>query len=558
MAIRRTGPHDVNIDKDNYTALLRPFADEESATRAIQLFLGTNSAVTREAMYTIEIINNLIQSNNGKSDLFQRIPPEVFGGVSEGGRKNVAASLICRASHGTGAAQQEGLPGREAAQAERERRQRLIEDYARKDGCWSDDPAGDQEALGRRHNKNIDGAESKVFFDDRGQVFKVMNFKNAVDYERFLDRISSHNATYPEALIHVEGFGRGDDGDIVTVVRQPQIQGRKPTQAEIDEGMVQRGFNKIGDDIFSFYVSQLENVAISDLNDENCVITQEGNLIVFDCNAMLKTMRLREAPEIFTFRDLLPNAYDDKAWIAILGPKFRDITEQEKSEIVKELRLTGKVNGLINGKHIELKNPTATKRVVGGKEITVFEGPVLVGNPSLFNEKTWKVPELRYNEDSVRSILSTIHALAPRIIPMDEFFSRPELAGQAANYKGGASLRNDYKDQLQKTGRIEGLVNYKYLVAADPQHPGNLLVSEPSAIKFMLWTHSGNIEGFKGRLTSEQKSALAEGKTVLHEGKAIIYDIAKGRIDNAPPSQLRRNKTQSQAQEAERKNSIRI
>lgn len=558
MAIRRTGPHDVNIDKDNYTALLRPFADEESATRAIQLFLGTDSAVSREAMYTIEIINNLIQSNNGKSNLFQRIPPEVFGGMSKGGRRNVAASLICRASHGTGTAQQEGFPGREAAQAERERRQRLIEDFARKDGCWEDDPIANQISQGHRHEDDIDGAESKVFFDDKGLVFKVMNFKNAVDYERFLDRVSSHNATYPEALIHVEGFGRGEDGDIVTVVRQPQIQGRKPTQTEIDEGMEQRGFNKIGDDVFSFYVSQLENIAISDLNDENCVITKEGNLIVFDCNAMLKTMRLRETPEIFAFRDLLPGAYDDRAWIAILGPKYKDITEQEKSEIVKELRLTGKVNGLVNGKHIELKNPKAVKKIIDGREVTVYEGPVLIGKPSLFNEKTWKVPELRYNEDSVRSILSTIHTLAPRIVPVDEFFSRPELAGQAANYKGGASLRNDYKEQLQKTGRIEGLVNYKYLVAADPRHPGNLLVSEPKAIRFMLWTNSGNIEGFKERLTTEQKNALAEGKTILHEGKPIIFDIAKGRIDNAPPSQLRRNKTQSQAQETERKNSVRI
>lgn len=62
----------------------------------------------RRTNYNLQIINTLIQ--NGKKELFERIPQEVLRGMSEGRRRNVEASLVVRGNespvrHGTG-----GLP----------------------------------------------------------------------------------------------------------------------------------------------------------------------------------------------------------------------------------------------------------------------------------------------------------------------------------------------------------------------------------------------------------------------------------------------------------------
>ena len=62
----------------------------------------------RRTNYNLQIINTLIQ--NGKKELFERIPQEVLRGMSEGRRRNVEASIVLRGNEspvrqGTG-----GLP----------------------------------------------------------------------------------------------------------------------------------------------------------------------------------------------------------------------------------------------------------------------------------------------------------------------------------------------------------------------------------------------------------------------------------------------------------------
>lgn len=260
-----------------------PFLDRESAVKALEGFMD-GTQVSRGGMYLLQIINTLIQ--DGK-EIYRRLPQSVFGGLPEGGRRNVQAAVLCRAVCGAKPDEQgQSLPSGYTKEEE------VVGRWAERDRCWSETTESDQLAKGRFHDSLIDGSEATVYFDP-GQkaVYKNINHIRYPSLSRFLDRVSIHNALFPETKMHVLGFGLHDFADdntgFCTVVRQPLVRGETPTELEIEQSMVQRGMTVPEFGGGWVYVTPDHEILVTDVHENNCMKSPSGNIIVFDCEAMV-------------------------------------------------------------------------------------------------------------------------------------------------------------------------------------------------------------------------------------------------------------------------------
>lgn len=550
MAIRRDIKPEETIR--GYRERLHAFMDNESGIKALQGYINPDNSMSHGGMYILEIINNLIQSNNGTEKLYQRLPPEVFRGMPEGGRRILEASLIGRAAAGADAPEQGIL------ESGYTRVQEIIGKWSEKDGSWHDTPDADLVKKGYIHQKNYDGSEAHIFLakdkSKSGYIYKTIDCSHYSNFELMLDRIAIHNATFPDTAMYVEGFGIRDEAltntDFVVVVRQPFVQGRKPTMTEIEESMETRGYNKSNNGFF--FVSALDNTAITDIHDENAVMTEKGHVLVFDCEAFLKYFPTETIiPERYSLRELLPNErtgrLDSPAWRKILGDQYASATEEEKSRIIKELRLTGTLKGTINGNMVTMDHPIGENVNIGGKTVHCYRGDVLVGHPDAFKkEKIYTIPDMRYSDESVSSIRNTVNELVPKSIDLEEFLFSEKYVGQkTVQYRGGGVDRQYYKDCLKEYGHIPELVNDKYIVQNDPSHPGRVLVSTKEKVAFMLWPNNSPVEGV-GKLTVAQKKSLAEGKPIIVDGTKYQFDLDKGRVAPVSVQQIKLAQRQKQ------------
>lgn len=262
-----------------------PFLDRESAIKALQDFMD-GTRVTRKGMYLLQVINSYVQ--DGKR-IFERIPQEVFSGLPGGSRRNVQAAALCRAQ-GTADAPQPG----ELLESGYTREQEVIGLWAERDGCWSDTPEEDQTRKGRLHRAECDGSEARIFYDGGATVHKTIVAVRYNSLERFLDRVAIHNAIFPEATMTIDGFGvrdySNDHTDFCAIVSQPFIEGTVPTQEQIDESMRERGLREPSYSAgsgFYLYETPSSSVLVTDVHDNNCVLTPKGKVVVFDCEAMV-------------------------------------------------------------------------------------------------------------------------------------------------------------------------------------------------------------------------------------------------------------------------------
>lgn len=262
-----------------------PFLDRESAIKALQDFMD-GTRVTRKGMYLLQVINSYIQD---EKRIFERIPQEVFSGLPGGSRRNVQAAALCRAQ-GTADAPQPG----ELLESGYTREQEVIGLWAERDGCWSDTPEEDQTRKGRLHRAECDGSEARIFYDGGATVHKTIVAVRYNSLERFLDRVAIHNAIFPEATMTIDGFGvrdySNDHTDFCAIVSQPFIEGTVPTQEQIDESMRERGLREPSYSAgsgFYLYETPSSSVLVTDVHDNNCVLTPKGKVVVFDCEAMV-------------------------------------------------------------------------------------------------------------------------------------------------------------------------------------------------------------------------------------------------------------------------------
>jgi len=318
-----------------------PLTDNESAIAALTGHITKENKITRGGMYLLELINQNIR--NGKN-IYQRIPQSLFGGLSEGGRKNVSASALCRAERASNAGEQE-----EILPSGYTRIQEVIGQWAERDGCWHDTPEADLISEGRTHRAEFDGSEARIFYDNKARVYKTLIKTHYDTYQELLDRITIHNRVFPETAIRVEGFGMLDDADdnegFTVVISQPFVKGETPRIDQIQEAMRERGFVPIGNK----YVSEDGYMTLNDIHDNNCVISEEGNLLVFDCEAFLNQTKpghdkpLNHNPESVqkinqAIKEILPDVKPKQDILDLLPREARETARDS-------LEATGRLEG---------------------------------------------------------------------------------------------------------------------------------------------------------------------------------------------------------------------
>lgn len=349
---------------------LSPYLDKESAILWLSQHLHSND-VDIKTMYHLNIINNLIQNDK---EIFRRIPQEVFGGLPEGGRKNVQASVLARAvSCSSGeAAQGIGASGYT-------RTQEVIGTWAEKDGCWHD--YADSYALKQGAKFMTSGSEANIY-DKKDFVYKINDITHYQTIDRLLDRIAIHNAIFPETRLEVDGFGMKDDAEdslgYSVILKQKFIQGNEITDPETAfSSLTKRQLKPLNSSSWCF-TTESGNVILHDFHNQNMVIADEGIVMHFDCEAALNTDQRTKGNYI------IPKVEGSQESVAAIEKLLNDIAPREipmnefarlNPEIAKDLQ---------SGKRIEKPvsiNGTSNKVLVSLSK----EGTVLVVKPDTVN-----------------------------------------------------------------------------------------------------------------------------------------------------------------------------
>ena len=409
--------------------LFRPYYEEESALLWIGRHLELHP-VDRKLLYHLNIISNIIHNGTGRSEIFplyRRLPQEALGGLSKGGRRNAQASLLLRGGFAAGGKKPEGL-GTSGYTAEQE----LLGSWAERDGCWKDFADGFLQKNGARFLSS--GSEARVYLKN-GYVYKTIDWNHYGTMAKVLDRISIHNAFFPETKMEVLGFGMRDDAEdnrgFCVIVKQPFVVGEIPSGPE----EVHTAMKESGIDLPSFasawcFLDKKENILLYDLHDQNIVVDKYGNVQVFDCEAFINT-----------------------------DPKLHG---------------------------------------------------------------TFEIPDVKGSEAAVRRIDTILDSLLP--VPMSrrwflDTFSSPE-SGLA--------------EQLDACGHIDGTVRtptgQEYLVEADPEDPGNVLISTPTQVAAML----RGCPDIPGGKYIAVLSDLVHGKTVDTPSGPVRFSLDRGRLEKCP------------------------
>ena len=105
-----------------------------------------------------------------------------------------------------------------------------------------------------------------------------------------LDRISLHNAYFPETRLTVLGFGRNTDNEFKIVVEQPFIKGERISEENINDFMRNMGFQLYNARNWTYATPE---IYLSDMHDENVICSPSGTIFVIDCDIRINTPELR-------------------------------------------------------------------------------------------------------------------------------------------------------------------------------------------------------------------------------------------------------------------------
>lgn len=169
----------ANTDK------LAPFSQNESSVALLNLLLHKDG-FSRKTMYLLESLNTLTQ--NG-TPIFKRTPPETLRGLSEGGRKNVAASFIAQAGNCSDRTDQEKVGGEQSQGLflQWDEVERNLQEWALKEGCWFPDADnnlakiyGPDEKKMLQYGYGVFKGDSFVSFSlDKGRFDAATNYEMA-------------------------------------------------------------------------------------------------------------------------------------------------------------------------------------------------------------------------------------------------------------------------------------------------------------------------------------------------------------------------------------------
>ena len=214
--------------------------------------------------------------------VYKRFSPFEQHGCATGGATHVIASLLAGAESRSdrGVAPYGDDFKREfqcgAQQAE------CIERWARRTNCWTD--CVDKTLAQSLGEKIAEGGEAKVY--NHGKTIGLDYFVQPI---LALDRISLHNAYFPETKLTVLGFGRTEDGDFKIVVEQSFVEGKHVSDTQIAGYMDKMGFSLINPRNWTYATP---DIYLSDMHDENILQTANGTIVVVDCDIRINVHNL--------------------------------------------------------------------------------------------------------------------------------------------------------------------------------------------------------------------------------------------------------------------------
>ena len=283
---------------------LSAYTDRESALLWLSRHLDGREDVDIKVMYHLNILNNLYDTYQEEIiRMDARGLPSLYEGLHQGGRRNVQATALLRGVFGAIPQEPKTVLGSGYTLG-----QSIVGSWATRDGCWEDyaDSAvrasGGMRADGER---DVSGSEANVYLMPGGNfVEKVINISHYGSLRSLLERISIHNSVFPETKMEVLGFGMKDGAehyvDYSVIVRQPYVEGRRPTSDEIISLLKEKGYvnawakiaeafkGEFDEDITSIYgvfTDKDRQVCLSDMHERNAYCTPGGRVVFFDCDA---------------------------------------------------------------------------------------------------------------------------------------------------------------------------------------------------------------------------------------------------------------------------------
>ena len=217
--------------------------------------------------------------------VYKRFSPLEQYGCAAGGTTHVIATLLAGAetdadSFATGISDFKRMCQRGETQALR------IEQWAKAVGVWIENI---DDSLTHVLGEHIaEGGEAMVY-DHGATLIKSIGLDYFVEPVFALDRISLHNAYFPETALIVLGFGRNEEGDFKIIVEQPFIKGHRMTDEEISTYMQRMGFELRNPRNWTYATSE---IYLSDMHDENVICSESGNIFVIDCDIRINTPEL--------------------------------------------------------------------------------------------------------------------------------------------------------------------------------------------------------------------------------------------------------------------------
>lgn len=213
--------------------------------------------------------------------VYQRFSPQEQHGCATGGYANVVASIIAGAKIGTNTLPQELNEFKR--QQQRAATQAIhIEKWARAVNCWFENI--DNKMTSLLGEQIAEGGEAHVY-DHGSTTVKTIGLDYFIEPILALDRISLHNAYFPETKMTVLGFGRNANNEFRILVEQPFIEGTHMSDDEIRIYAEKIGFTLKNARNWTYATP---DIYLSDMHDENVIRTKNG-VAVIDCDIRINT-----------------------------------------------------------------------------------------------------------------------------------------------------------------------------------------------------------------------------------------------------------------------------
>ena len=236
-----------------------------------------------EGLHNLELYAELF---NERKLLYQRFSPAEQHGCSKGGGTHVVATLLAGAEVATSGYVEGSFPDFKTELKSAKKQIEAIKAWAIRQGVWIDNP---EEHLNNQIGDIIaEGGEAKVY-DGGSNVIKSIGLDYFIQPIYALDRISLHNAYFPETRLKVVGFGE-NGGEFKIIVEQPYIIGLPVTDAEIESYLHKLGFKLHNPKNWTYYTP---DIYLSDMHDEHNNKSTTGTIFVLDCDIRLNAPFLK-------------------------------------------------------------------------------------------------------------------------------------------------------------------------------------------------------------------------------------------------------------------------